>query len=147
MIETELHFTKRLAMVSPPTDRCIVLPLRPEIPGAFTGVGPALHFLIGNVLVLHTGFKEMWFGWRAKKIFPQPEELRQYCRDAAIRLDLARISREQKIRLWLYGSYTDQKVSLHCFDSQSPQDPSPVINLPISLDDGLIRWALYRRKD
>ena len=61
-------------MALPPTDQCIVLPLRTESHDSFDGTGLALHFLLGNVLVLHTGLKEMWFGWRVKKIFAQQQD-------------------------------------------------------------------------
>ena len=58
-------------MVQSPTDQCIVLPFRAENRHPFNGTGLSLHFLVGNVLALHTGLKEMWFGWRVKKIFPE----------------------------------------------------------------------------
>lgn len=125
-------------MASAPTDQCIVLPFRAANRQSFDGTGLALHFLLGNVLVLHTGLKEMWFGWRVKKIFPRQEALQDYCRDAAITLDLAQVSRSQKVRFWLTGSYTDQVVSLHFFDSASPHDPPPPTDLSISIDDGLV---------
>ena len=125
-------------MTPPPTDRCIVLPLRPAAPHPFDGCGLALHFLIGNVLVLHTGFKEMWFGWRAKKIFPQPDMLRHYCRHADNRLDLRTISREQKIRFWIHGSSTGTDARVHIFDAQASQHPLGSMDLAVSTDDGLM---------
>ena len=127
-------------MGSSPKDRCIVLPLRPAASHPFDGCGLALHFLIGNVLVLHSGFKEMWFGWRAKKIFPQPEMLQRYCRHASEQLDLRAISREQKIRYWIYGSFSDAASTLHMFDAQAPQGPLASIDLVISTGDGLVRF-------
>jgi hypothetical protein len=72
--------------------RCIVLPLQPESAPDFNGVGLALHFLIGNTIVLHTGLKEFWFGWRVKKIFPEKKDLAGYFRGKDGRLDLKRLS-------------------------------------------------------
>ena len=127
-------------MGSSPTDRCIVLPFRPAKPDDFDGSGLALHFLLGNVLVLHSGFREMWFGWRAKKIFLQPQMLQHYCRHADERLDLTEVSRAQKIRFWMYGSYAGPTVSLHLFDAQADQNPLSSIDLTISTSDGLVQF-------
>jgi len=125
-------------MAQSPTDQCIVLPFRAENRHPFDGTGLALHFLVGNVLALHTGLKEMWFGWRVKKIFPDKAALQEYCRDAAAKLDLPQVSRSQKVRLWLYGNFSDQTVSLHFFDGQEPDVRHAPVDLPVSIDDGLI---------
>ena len=127
-------------MGSSPKDRCIVLPFPPANPDDFDGSGLALHFLLGNVLVLHSGFKEMWFGWRAKKIFPQPQMLQRYCRHADEQLDLTEVSRAQKIRFWMYGSYTGPAISMQVFDAQSEKNPLSSIELPITTSDGLVRF-------
>jgi len=123
-----------------PTDQCIVLPFQPADPKAFDGSGLALHFLIGNVLVLNDSLKEMWFGWRVKKIFPRQNTLQEYCRDARIQLDLGPVSLSQKVRFWIYGSYMADTVSIILFDAQSPRKRAPSIQLPISVDDGLIEF-------
>jgi len=47
--------------------RLIVLPLQPQEEQAYNGTGLAIHFLLGNIVALHTGLKEFWFGWRVKK--------------------------------------------------------------------------------
>jgi hypothetical protein len=107
-------------------------------PQAFNGTGLALHFLVGNVLVLHTGLKEMWFGWRVKKIFPEKASFEHYCRDAVKKLDLVQVSRSQKVRFWLYGSYADTSIKLHFFDGETPEADHPPADLAITLDDGLI---------
>ena len=125
-------------MVQSSTDQCIVLPFRAENRHPFDGTGLALHFLVGNVLALHTGLKEMWFGWRVKKIFPEKAALQQYCRDAAAKLDLLQVSQSQKVRLWLYGNFSDPSVSLHFFDGQEPDVRHAPVDLPVSIDDGLI---------
>jgi hypothetical protein len=125
-------------MALSPTDQCIVLPFRPGTPQAFNGTGLALHFLVGNVLVLHTGLKEMWFGWRVKKIFPEKASFEHYCRDAVNKLDLVQVSRAQKVRFWLYGSYADTSIKLHFFDGEAPETDHPPAGLAITLDDSLI---------
>jgi hypothetical protein len=125
-------------MALSPTDQCIVLPFRPGTAQAFNGTGLALHFLLGNVLVLHTGLKEMWFGWRVKKIFPEKASFQHYCRDAANQLDLIQVSRSQKVRFWLYGSYADTSIKLHFFDGETPEADHPPADLAITLDDGLV---------
>jgi hypothetical protein len=125
-------------MALSPTDQCIVLPFRPGTPQAFNGTGLALHFLVGNVLVLHTGLKEMWFGWRVKKIFPEKASFEHYCRHAVKKLDLVQVSRSQKVRFWLYGSYADTSIKLHFFDGETPEAAHPPVDLAITLDDRLI---------
>ena len=128
-----------LQMKTSPTDQCIVLPFRPQHPQPFSGIGLALHFLLGNVLVLHTGLKEMWFGWRVKKIFPQQEAFQHYCRDATASLDLARVSHAQKVRLWIHGILSVPSMALHFFDGQHRvADNAPPIALGTSTGDRLI---------
>lgn len=133
-------------MVQSPTDQCIVLPFRAENRSSFDGTGLALHFLLGNVLALHTGLKEMWFGWRVKKIFPEKAALQRYIRDAADTLDLFRVSRSQQVRLWLFGNYSDSSARLHFFDGQAPDVRHPPVELPVSIDDGLIAFRTQLMK-
>lgn len=125
-------------MESLPTDQCIVLPFQPQLPQPFDGSGLALHFLLGNVLVLHTGLKEMWFGWRAKKIFPREQAFQRYCRDRAVGLDLARASQSQRIRFWIHGGFSEISVRLHFFDHRRPDADDVPVELAISTGDGLI---------
>lgn len=125
-------------MEQSPTDQCIVLPFRADKRAPFDGTGLALHFLVGNVLALHTGLKEMWFGWRVKRIFPKKASFERYCRDAADKLDLLQVSRAQQVRLWLHGNFSDPSVALHFFDGQAPDVRRAPVRLPISIDDGLI---------
>ena len=120
------------------SDQCIVLPFRYESGHSFNGTGLALHFLVGNVLALHTGLKEMWFGWRVKKIFPEKASFERYCRDAADELDLLRVSLAQRVRLWLHGNFSDRSVALHFFDGQAPDTRHAPVDLPISIHDRLI---------
>jgi hypothetical protein len=88
--------------------RLIVLPLQPKEGQAYDGIGLGVHFLLGNVVAPHTGLTEFWFGWRVKKIFPQKERLRAYCRGEGPPLDIARLGKEQDIRYWLWGSVQQQ---------------------------------------
>lgn len=122
------------------TDQCIILPFQPHPPQPFNGMGLALHFLLGNVLVLHTGFKEMWFGWRTKKIFPQPDTFQRFCRDTTSKLDLARQSQTQNIRFWITGEYSKGSVRIRIFDGRPPQAKEKTMAMDISIDDGLVRF-------
>lgn len=83
--------------------KLIVLPLQPQEGRAYDGTGLAVHFLLGNVIVLHTVFEEFWFGWRVKKIFPEKGGLSAYCRGEGPRVDAIRIGKEQGIRYLLRG--------------------------------------------
>jgi len=125
-------------MALPPIDQCIVLPLRTEHQDPFNGIGLALHFLLGNVLALHTGLKEMWFGWRVKKIFAQQQDFQRYCRDSAVEPDLAQLSQSQKVRFWITGTDTTHSAKLNLFDADAGNANNPPVDLPISLDDHLV---------
>ncbi|WP_419661172.1 uncharacterized protein Dvar_15920 [Desulfosarcina variabilis str. Montpellier] len=125
-------------MKTSPTDQCIVLPFQPQSSQPFSGIGLALHFLLGNVLVLHTGLKEMWFGWRVKKIFPQQEAFQHYCRNATANLDLSQVSHAQKVRLWIHGIFSTPSIELHIFDGQHRAADDVPIVLEISTGDRLV---------
>jgi len=88
--------------------RLIVLPLQPHKGQAYNGIGLGIHFLLGNIVALHTGLKEFWFGWRVKKIFLEKERLTAYCRGEGPPLDIAKLGKEQGIRYWLWGSVKQQ---------------------------------------
>jgi hypothetical protein len=106
--------------------RLIVLPLQPREGQAYDGIGLGVHFLLGNVVALHTGFKEFWFGWRVKKIFPQKEKLIAYCHGEGSRLDLGILGKEQNIRYWLWGSFQQQgsrmQIALGLTDTKGDRD-------------------------
>ena len=89
--------------------RLVVLPLQPQEGQAFNGAGLGIHFLLGNVVALHTGLREFWFGWRVKKIFLESEKLSAYCRGEYAGLDIAKLGKEQDIRYWLQGKVRQQK--------------------------------------
>lgn len=125
-------------MQHPPTDQCIVLPLRPQDRQLFNGTGLALHFLIGNVLVLHTGLKEMWFGWRVKKIFEERSVFQNYCHGSSVELNLVQTSQAQNVRLWLSGNFSTLSVQLRGFDAQDPHANRVPVDLKIDTADGLV---------
>jgi len=117
--------------------RGIVLPLQPESHLDFNGIGLALHFLLGNTIVLHTGLTEFWFGWRVKKIFPEKKDLAGYCRGEGGRLDLKRLSAEQGIHLWIHGEVVDRSVIILLFDASKDEQASS-ITIPFSIEDELV---------
>lgn len=119
--------------------QCIVLPFQPDPSEDFNGVGLALHFLLGNVMVLHTGLKECWFGWRVNKIFPEKTDLKAYCRGKEILVDLHKVSTEQNVRFWLYGKAGDRFVTVFLFDA-ADNEQSLSKRIPISYSDGLVEF-------
>jgi hypothetical protein len=125
-----------------PVDQCIVLPFRPQTTERFNGVGLALHFLLGNVMVLHSSLKEMWFGWRLKKLFPDQNQFQRFCRNSTPALDHAAVGKKQQIRFCLYGTFTRQMVTIGLADANHPETPLPQAVLDIDDGDGLIRFRL-----
>ncbi|MEE8415393.1 MAG: tetratricopeptide repeat protein [Desulfobacterales bacterium] len=83
--------------------RCIVLPLLSGSGSEFNGIGLAIHFLLGNVIALHTRFREFWFGWRVGKVFKNANDLKAYNRSKAPSPNIKELGPEQKIRIWLKG--------------------------------------------
>ena len=101
--------------------KSIVLPLREA---TSEGVGLSLHFLLGNVIAVHTGFAECWFGWRIAKVFATPDAVRAYCRAQSPDLDLRQVSAAQKIHCWVHGRMRRNSVALSFYDSRTRQDLS-----------------------
>jgi hypothetical protein len=116
-----------------PIDRpkCIVLPLQMS---PADGVGLALHFLLGNVIAVHTGFAECWFGWRVAKIFETSAGLRAYCRAQSPDLDLPQVSATQKICCWVHGRMRRNRVALGLYDSRTQQNLSEEVAFSV-MDD------------
>jgi hypothetical protein len=83
--------------------RCVVLPIVSKDPAA-PGIGMAIHFLFGNVIVLHPAFREFWFGWRVADIFPSKNDLAAYCRTGEPSPEPVRTGRKEEIRFWLIGT-------------------------------------------
>ncbi len=119
--------------------QCIVLPFQPDPSEDFNGVGLALHFLLGNVMALHTGLKECWFGWRVNKIFPEKTDLKAYCRGKEVSVDLHQVSTEQNVRFWLYGKAGDRFVTVFLFDA-ADNEQSLSKRIPVSYSDGLVEF-------
>ncbi|MDF1552045.1 MAG: hypothetical protein P1P84_03230 [Deferrisomatales bacterium] len=148
-VTAEPEPTKRNTMqeqrLEPPAEqrlrqRIVVLPLQPAAGEPFDGTGLALHFLLGNVLALHTGLEEFWFGWRAQKIFVEPQELRDYCRGTVPSLDLPRIAREQDVRFWIAGEVKEGAelvVRLQLTDAAEPPQQW-VTEFSVVPGDGLV---------
>jgi len=125
--------------------RFIVLPLQPESAGSFSGVGLALHFLLGNTVVLNTNLKEFWFGWRTNKLFPSREELTAYLIGQNKPIAFKQLSEEQKIRFWLYGRVKGDAAALSIYDSVA--DSHADTEIRFSADDHLVgfRKAFIRQ--
>ena len=123
--------------------RLIILPLQPENPRKYDGTGLGIHFLLGNVVAVHTGLKEFWFGWRVTKIFNGRTHLLSYCRGDEPLADMTKLGYEQKIRYWLEGTYKKKEkmifVTLKLFDTQYP-DKKTTIRIPLDTTDHLIEF-------
>ncbi len=116
--------------------RFIVLPLQPASADGFNGVGLALHFLLGNTVVLNTNLKEFWFGWRTKKLFPVKEDFTAYLTGQNQPLAFKSLSEEQKIRFWLYGRVKGDLATLSIYDSST--DSHADTEIRFSPDDHLV---------
>ena len=121
--------------------RLIVLPFQPQENGANDGIGLGVHFLLGNVVALHTGLKEFWFGWRVKKIFLERERLTAYCHGEGLQLNISKLGKEQGIRYWLRGKVKQQgskiQVALILKDTKGNPDEQS-IELTLKPEDQLI---------
>jgi hypothetical protein len=117
--------------------QAIVFPIRTKNRESQRNVGMGLHFLLGNVMILNSGLKEMWFGWRVKKIFPEYEDLMSYCRNESPTFNITRLGHEQKIRYWLAGVVTDNGVEMELTDV-SEQTKIWRKEIPYTCEDHLI---------
>lgn len=115
--------------------KCIVMPFQETGAG---GAGMALHFLTGNVIAVHSGFSECWFGWRVAKLFATPAALRIYGRMQAPPPDKLRLCTEQKVRCWVYGKLEGTAAALTLFDDQ--RNDGPAISLVCSTADHLVAF-------
>jgi len=124
-------------------NKLIVLPLQPEKSQEYDGTGLGIHFLLGNVVAVHTGLKEFWFGWRLTKIFKGKNHLQAYCKGNEQLPDIATLGREQKIRYWLDGTYKKKEniifVTLNLFDVQYPEKNN-TIQILLDTGDHLIKF-------
>lgn len=109
--------------------KCIVLPFQGA--GA-DGAGLALHFLLGNVIAVHPGFDECWFGWRVARIFPTPAGLAQFCGREEFGLCAQQLSATQKIRYWMHGRIRSHCVALHLYDGRTQLDSCEELSFSVS---------------
>jgi len=86
-------------------DKLIVMPFRPGPGQGADGIGLGVHFFLGNLICLHPGLLECWFGWRVKKIFPHPDRLTAYCRGQNPSMDILGLGAGEKVRFWIEGRY------------------------------------------
>ena len=117
--------------------QCIVLPFQPDAVNDYNGVGLALHFLMGNVMVLNNRLKECWFGWRVNKIFTEKTDMQAYCRGKEVLGDLHQHSTAQNVRFWLYGTIGLRYATVCLFDA-AHNEYSPLKEIPVSCSDGLV---------
>lgn len=125
-----------MPLAKSPRPKCIVMPFQEADAG---GIGLALHFLLGNVMAVHTGFAECWFGWRADRIFTTADALGDYFRMQGALVDRQQISKEQKIRCWVYGQVVSHAVRLSFFDGQQAIQPDPE-SFSFNAEDHLIAF-------
>lgn len=95
------------------------MPLRPGKIKRLTGIGPALHFLLGNVMVLNSRLDEMWFGWRVGRLFSSSEHLLRYCAGGESVFFPVDACREQGVRYWISGVVDTGAASLSLYDAGS----------------------------
>jgi len=129
-----------MASISDSFPRCAVLPLVGK-DDRMSYAGLALHFLIGNVIVLSPAFKEFWFGWRVPKIFPAPEDLTSYCRTGKPAPAPLTIGKKEDIRFWITGVLAEEPgrlfAALSLIDAETEnRDPSPA--MAVDIDGALI---------
>ncbi|MCK5543313.1 MAG: hypothetical protein KAI40_11535, partial [Desulfobacterales bacterium] len=102
--------------------KLIVMPFIPEDDQEYNGIGLGIHFFHGNIVALHTGLEEFWFGWRVKRLFPTKELLKAYCSGDGPALDIPKLAKEHEVRYWLTGKYKQNKdlivLSLSLFDAK-----------------------------
>ncbi len=85
--------------------KLIVMPFTPENDQEYSGMGLGIHFFFGNIISIHTGLEEFWFGWRVKRLFPEIKLLKAYCKGDGPKLDILNLAKEHEVRYWLEGKY------------------------------------------
>ena len=123
--------------------KLIVLPLQPDVDQEYNGIGLGIHFLLGNMLAVHSSLAEFWFGWRVNKIFKSVPELNACCKDKNHVIDINLLAEEQKIRFWLYGRYRQTKsvvlVSLSLYDAELGKNYA--VDLCVDTSDFLVGFG------
>lgn len=118
-----------------PLDQCIVMPLKTKSSQDVGSVGPALHFLLGNVITINHSLGELWFGWRVKKLFADASLLMAYCTESAFPFSVRESSREQKVRYWVHGVVGEKNALLTLYDAE--KDKKVYESIPYSCEDHL----------
>ena len=122
--------------------KLIVMPFQAADSQSFDGIGLGLHFFFGNLFGVHGGLLECWFGWRVKKIFPEPMLLKAYCRGNTPFHDIGALGCREKVRFWLEGTYQQKGenllLDLVLHDTKAGM-PASKICLVLGLSDGLVK--------
>jgi len=120
--------------------KLIVMPFQARDGQPFDGIGLGLHFFFGNLFGVHGGLMECWFGWRVKKIFPEPMLLTAYCRGNNLFPDIRALGSREKVRFWLEGTYRKKGetffIDLVLHDTK--EESASTICLAFGLSDGLL---------
>ncbi len=102
-----------------------VLPFIPEAGQTYDGTGPALQYLLENVIALHTDLDEFRLHWQIDHVFPNIKIYLDYCRGISVLPEIDEAGHRLKIRYWLYGKYIHQQegttVSLRLKDLAADQ--------------------------
>lgn len=89
------------------------MPFQPAEGQEFNGQGLGIHFFLGNLICMHPGLLECWFGWRVKSIFSGPEALAAYCRGDRHLASFQELARQEQVRFWLEGEYQQAGEKIH----------------------------------
>ncbi len=116
--------------------QCIVMPLKSSSPHAIEFAGLALHFLLGNVMVLNSSLDELWFGWRVKKIFSDSNDLLSYCLESNHPFSIHAANEHQNIRYWVSGEIGLKDVHLSLYDAR--KDKTVYLETQYSERDDLV---------
>ncbi len=103
--------------------KCIILPFQdPKV----DGIGLGLHFLLSNLIAVHTGLAECWFGFWAGKIFTSSDTLTAYTRMQDATTDKPpQTGAQQKIRFWVLGQMNAEAVRLSLSDNEKKSQTVP----------------------
>ncbi len=116
-------------------EKLIVMPLVPARGQENNGTGLGIHFLLGNMMAVHDGLTEFWFGWRVNKLFPQKKLFKEYCRGNNPDLDYYSLGQEQGIRYWLTGDYREKNeavaIRLALADAQTNQTHTCALTMDV----------------
>lgn len=119
--------------------KLIVMPLQPVRGQEKNGLGLGIHFFLGNLICLYQGLLECWFGWRVKKIFPEPETFMDYCQGLGSPLDFQDLAGQERVRFWIEGKYLHTREKIHVFLVLHEKGRSERrVELSMAFQDGLV---------